>query len=72
MSADGRYIPEQLPERPRDGKRPLPGLWVIRDTKTGKLVLDSIGELDLYSTEDGANGWIRGNKYLSEVGCGRP
>jgi len=71
MSADERYVPEQLPATPRPDKPPIPGLWAIRDTKTDELVTNG-DEIEAFAMRRGVLEWIRRNKYVSEVGSGRP
>jgi len=71
VCARDRFKVEQQPARGRQ-----PGLWAIRDTATGDLVQtpDEHGRLEteVYALRDSANDWIRRNRYLSEVGRGRP
>lgn len=69
----GRYDIERLPD---EGRRP--GMYVIRDKRTGELVkeakdLDSDESvLVAFAIRSSAVDWVRGHIYLAEAGCGRP
>jgi hypothetical protein len=76
MPADGRYKPEQQVGGTTANGRVRPGLWAIRDTKTGALVQapgeDGEPELVTFTLPSLATTWIRSETYLQEAGHGRP
>ncbi|KQV05627.1 MULTISPECIES: hypothetical protein [unclassified Kitasatospora] len=75
MTADDRYRPEQQVGGTSSNGRALPGLWAIRDTKTGALVRtpgeNGEPELVTFPLRDLATAWIRRETYLQEAGYGR-
>jgi len=70
VSADQRYQIERLPPRERPDKKPIPGLWVIRDTTTDELV-ETGDEVEVHSMRAGAEDWIRRNRYVTRGDSGR-
>lgn len=75
MPADSRYRPEQQVGGTTPNGRQCPGLWAIRDTKTGALVQmpgeNGEPELVTFALPDLAAVWIRSETYLQEAGHGR-
>jgi hypothetical protein len=69
---DEQFSAEQVSDESLSGAKFRPGMHVIRDTRTGRLVKDDEGTLIQFTIRSSADGWILGQIYLSEVGSGRP